>query len=240
MLAAGWGGAGSVVKDSHRNFFESRIIEHALPTTLDWSDSATPKVASVASESQVKYCVRDDYDAPHFSRSLRWDDTDESPPLSEASAYTGLTPLALSEWLRVQPMIAWPTTYSGLEAIGLGSGVIDWLELAIAAQDSGTVPEADVIQAFLYVMSQRATHELLATSGSLLEHFKVLTQRLKDLMSGSVKPAVRPRVEAKLVENVVAELGGMTAAAWPNSILKAEEKMDYCKSAWSDSGRCAG
>ena len=87
---------------------------------------------------------------------------------AKSEHYEGLTPLGVSEWLRITPASQWPSTYVGLRQIGLGSGLVEWLELAVALHVGTAHAEVKVVEAFLYLMSRRDTYESLAKSEGLL------------------------------------------------------------------------
>ena len=94
----------------------------------------------------------DDFEVPAFLRSQADDRTlpaflrkrdqiiDHHDPRywAKSEHYEGLTPLGVSEWLRITPASQWPSTYVGLQQMGLGVALVDWLELAMAS-NAGTV-----------------------------------------------------------------------------------------------------
>lgn len=158
------------------------------------------------------------FDIPAFLRRRDGDIDHDNPRYwSDSEGYTGLTPLGLSEWLRITPVAEWPKTYLELRQIGLGAWVVDWLELTMASRDAGRLPERTVVDAFLYVMSQQDTHEFLTKSLGLLQSFKVIALRLRGLFTGS-SGAGCPSVDAKLVEEMMVALDGMTADTWPEPV----------------------
>ena len=78
--------------------------------------------------------------------------------------------------------------------------------------------EAKVVEAFLYVMSRRETHESLARSEGLLGALKATVLRLRTVFSSD--PSVRPAsIDQTLVEAMVAVLEGMTTSAWPDQVF---------------------
>lgn len=206
MLAAGWGGAGSVLYSRESALF----VDYNLMQPAVMRRSATIKFKRSSDE---------DLDIPVFLRK-RDDDIDHANPQhwSESEGYKGLTPLGLSEWLSITPMAEWPKTYTELRQIGLGAWVVDWLELTVASCDVGALPEQTVVEAFLYVMSQRDTQESLKKSLGLLQSFKAI---LKGLFAGT--PSVsQTSVDARLVEEVMNALEGMTADMWPAQVYAME------------------
>ena len=205
MLAAGWGGTGSVLYSSGPALF------------MDYSELP----AVMRRSATIKFCrsPQVEMDIPAFLRK-RDDDIDHENPQhwSESEDYRGLTPLGLSEWLCITPSSEWPKTYTELRQIGLGAWVVDWLELTAATSDVRSLPEQTVVEAFLYVMSQRDTQESLKKSLGLLQSFKVI---LKSLFAG-IPSASQTSVDAKLVEDVMDALDGMTADMWPAQVYAME------------------
>ncbi len=134
---------------------------------------------------------------------------------AESEHYEGLTPLGISEWLRLTPASQWPSTYAGLRQMGLGVGLVDWLELAVASQAGAVHAESKVVEAFLYLMSRRDTYESLAKSEGLIGALQSTVLRLRELLARSAeeKPA---SVDLGLVEALVAGLAGMTTSSWPD------------------------
>lgn len=206
MLAAGWGGTGSVLYSRESALF---VDYSEMPAVMRRS-SATMKFRR---SPQVEMGI------PAFLRK-RDDDIDHANPQhwSESEDYRGLTPLGLSEWLSITPVAEWPKTYTELRQIGLGAWVVDWLELTVAACDIRSLPEQAVVEAFLYVMSQRDTQESLKKSLGLLQSFKVI---LKSLFAG-IPSASQTSLDARLVEEVMDALDGMTADTWPAQVYAME------------------
>jgi len=63
----------------------------------------------------------------------------------ESVAYTGLSPLGLVQWLCDNRHDEWPSTFAALRGVGIGSELVDWLELVIG----DGLAEAEVVAAFL-------------------------------------------------------------------------------------------
>ena len=153
---------------------------------------------------------------------------------AESEHYEGLTPLGISEWLRLTPASQWPSTYAGLRQMGLGVGLVDWLELAVASQAGAVHAEAKVVEAFLYLMSRRDTYESLAKSVGMIGALQSTVLRLGEALSGS--SAVTPAsIDVRLVEAMMAGLDGMTTSTWPDRVFElccsAEEGGDARSSA---------
>ena len=149
---------------------------------------------------------------------------------AESGHYSGLTPLGVSEWLRVTPVSEWPASYMGLRQMGVGEWLVDWLELVVASHQGAVYPEPKVVQAFLYLMSGRDTHESLAKSEGLLGALKSTVLRLRGMFAGD--PAERPaNIDVALVEAMVAVLDGMTASAWPDRVFSMDAAVDEARDA---------
>ena len=63
----------------------------------------------------------------------------------ESVAYTGLSPVGLVQWLCVNDRSEWPSTYALLRGVGVGSELVDWLELVVG----DGLAEGEVVAAFL-------------------------------------------------------------------------------------------
>ena len=149
---------------------------------------------------------------------------------AESEHYEGLTPLGISEWLRLTPASQWPSTYAGLRQMGLGVGLVDWLELAVASQAGAVHAESKVVEAFLYLMSRRDTYESLAKSEGLMGALQSTVLRLREVLAGG--PAATPTsVDLKLVEAMVAGLDGMTTSAWPDGVFEMGGAVDEVRDA---------
>jgi len=171
-------------------------VGYQAGSSLDWGDADTPMFLRSAARS-----------VDHINLRYR----------SDSEGYAGLSPLGLSEWLRNTPVAEWPKTYSELRQIGLGAWVVDWLELTMSTREDRALPEQTVVGAFLYVMSQRDTHESLAKSVGLIHGFKATVQRLKGLFTSDANDA-RPSVDVRLVEEMMVVLDDMTANKWPDRV----------------------
>jgi uncharacterized protein (DUF2267 family) len=109
--------------------------------------------------------------------------------------------------------------------MGLGAWMVDWLELVMASHGGSTHAEAKVVEAFLYVMSRRATHESLARSEGLLGALKATVLHLQAIFSND--PSARPAsIDLTSAEAMVSVLEGMTTGAWPDRVLSLGEVGD--------------
>jgi len=223
MLPAGWGGTGTIKfsRSDALRWTANDSPDTVLGTLRD--DLAMPTQAMEIQENHPSiYGVPDAPETPVFSRSL--------PPAirrnderlwSKLEHYTGLTPLGLSQWLRVRPTSQWPTTYSALRKSGLGAWVVDWLELSVAGRDGACRDESAVVRAFVYLMSRRDTRESLEKTLGLLQSIQTTVAQIKQLIKGDQDDASYdfPHVDAALVEIVRRALDGMTALDWPDDVF---------------------
>jgi Ca-activated chloride channel family protein len=123
----------------------------------------------------------------------------------------------LSEWLGRTPQSQWPRTYAGLRRIGLGSAVLDWLELVIGTDATGPLEETAVVASFLRVLSQGEMVESLAQSRGSADAIKAIAAWLRSL-GGSVADTQAPGIDIALTERLIAALDGITAETWPAAV----------------------
>jgi Ca-activated chloride channel family protein len=246
MVPAGWGGTGTVRFSRSSGVLAGRVAENApdlqvMPVPAVWrtmSSRPSSMQAGSMDDLEVPAFLRrqaDDVALPAFLRK-RDQIIDHHDPRywARSEHYEGLTPLGVSEWLRITPASQWPSTYVGLRQMGLGVGLVDWLELAMAT-NAGTVhAESKVVEAFLYLMSRRDTYESLAMSEGLLGALQSTVMRLRELLSGTTA-ATPASVDLGLVEAMVAGLDGMTTSDWPDRVFElggaVEEVRDVKESA---------
>ena len=103
--------------------------------------------------------------------------------------------------------------------MGLGVGLVDWLELTIATHAGTLYAEPKVVEAFLHLMSRRDTYESLAKSEGLLGALQSTVLRLREALSGS-SAASPASVDVGLVESMAEGLDGMTAGTWPDMVFE--------------------
>lgn len=216
MVPAGWGGTGTLMFSRGGAYFETRATGYHSGG-LDWSDVDALYRVRLAQNSPNTY--RTHADSSVFPCKLSHVIDRANPRYWSGSE---LTPLGLSEWLRITPVSEWPKTYTALRQIGLGAWVVDWLELVIATSDAGSLPEQTVVETFLFVMSQRGTHEALTNSHAILPTFKLIVQRLKGLCITSLGTD-RPSVDALLAEKIMTTLDGIVADAWTDEVFTMGE-----------------
>jgi Ca-activated chloride channel family protein len=227
MVPAGWGGMGKVRFSRSSAVLAGRVGGNApdmqvMSVPAVWRTNKTlPSSLQSGSmgDLEIPAFLRrqaDDVALPAFLRKRdQIIDHQDLRYWAESEHYEGLTPLGISEWLRLTPASQWPSTYAGLRQMGLGVGLVDWLELAVASQAGAVHAESKVVEAFLYLMSRRDTYESLAKSEGLIGALQSTVLRLRELLARSAeeKPA---SVDLGLVEALVAGLAGMTTSSWPD------------------------
>lgn len=211
MVPAGWGGTGSVM--------------------FSLSMMSVPALFRTGRKPSTKFSTMDGLAIPAFLRKRdQIIDQQDRRYWTETEYYSGLTPLGVSEWLRITPASEWPTTYMGLRQMGVGEWLVDWLELEMASHEGTLYAESKVVEAFLYLMSRRDTYESLARSEGLLGALKSAVLRLSGVFASD--PATRPTsVDVALVEAMVAVLDGMTASAWPDRVFSLGGAVDEVRDA---------
>jgi Ca-activated chloride channel family protein len=210
MTPAGWGGVGSIKFSRRQVVSEDQVDYLQAPAVF--------RKARKVQDTSDQYL-----DIPAFLRkSSSAIDHDDRRYCSKSECYTGLTPLGVSEWLRITPISVWPKSYSELRQIGLGAGIVDWLELSIAIHSDKPIPEPTVVAAFLYAMSQQDTREALSKSLGFVQGFKITVQQLKYMFTNNASDA-RPSVDVQLVEKIMLVLDGMTADEWPDRVYALVE-----------------
>ena len=218
MVPAGWGGMGTVRFSRSSGILANRVGGHAP----DMQAMSVPAVwrTNKTLPSSLQPGSMDDFEVPAFLRK-RDQIIDHQDPRywAKSEHYEGLTPLGVSEWLRITPASQWPSTYVGLRQMGLGVGLVDWLELAMASHAGAAHAESKVVEAFLYLMSRRDTFESLAKSEGLLSALHSTVVRLRELVSVSTA-ATPASVDVGLVEAIAAGLDGMTTSAWPDGVFE--------------------
>ncbi|MCK6431731.1 MAG: VWA domain-containing protein [Aquabacterium sp.] len=222
MVPAGWGGMGSVMFSRRSTLAEAPAVDYLKSGTTNYGDFdalSAPAVYRTARHASPDLSMQDDAFIPAFLRRRdRIIDHQDSRYWSESEHYAGLTPLGVSEWLRMTPAPDWPKTYADLRLIGLGTWLVDWLELSMANHAGVVHPESGVVEAFVYLMARKETHDSLANSEGLLGVFRSTIQRLREMFAGGTVDAPNS-VDVLLVEAMAAVLNGMTASMWPDGVF---------------------
>lgn len=207
MLPAGWGGTGSVMQC----------------LAVDYSALDVPAVCRKGrndTTSKQMDPVADRYDIPAFLRRKPVEiDRQNEQYWGTTPEYTGLTPLGLADYLNRTARAQWPTTYAGLRQIGLGGGVVDWLELVIATKETGGAwPEATVVATFLTVMALPETAATLTRAGSRRPSIASLAQSLRGLFDRKAQVPAE-HIEPQLANLLMAALDGLSAERWPDKVF---------------------
>lgn len=230
MMPAGWSGVGSVRFSRRRKHHDSpsgtaapAIQADAAPSV--WRMSKAPRRLAQAS-------LMDDFELPAFLRR-DVDDASDSDDLRQreqilvrkdphywlrSEHYHGLTPLGVCEWLRLTPETHWPTSYEGLRQIGLGQGLVDWLELVLATCSGTVYAEALVVGAFTHLMSLQDIHGALTKLEDPPATERITAHTLQQLFLGTGQ-AFPQGVDLGLVKALVAGLEGMRARGWPDRVF---------------------
>lgn len=109
------------------------------------------------------------------------------------SAYAGLTPAGFVEWLRLNPDNV-PESYAALREAGLPQAVVDWLELVVGAGQT----ESDVVRAFVQVMNRQ--------SFTLKQSWAATLSKLESASSTGSGP---------LHDRIGKAMSTLTATSWP-------------------------
>lgn len=236
MLAAGWGGQGSVT-DPHGMLrvrssncasfirFSKTHVASSLAVPAVWRTHRSP--AADLMDAQIAGSL-DDFEIPAFLRKQSepakfrdiqvWMAPPSTAPfwvsligedeqvLTEGRPKGGLSPAGLTEGLKRSPRSVWPKTYKELEGIQLVPRVIEWLEVVIGQGK----PEAEVVQSFLEVMC-RMDFTLRQT----------VTGALRNILSPSNKH--QSALQSELQDRISKALEGVSATSWPASVLDYAE-----------------
>ncbi|MDP4301974.1 VIT and vWA domain-containing protein [Leptothrix discophora] len=229
MVPAGWAGTGTAMFSRSAVFHETRVVDDQTSGSLDWNDGnalPVPAVFRTVREPSAKFCLIDEITIPAFLRKRdQIIDQQDRRYWTESEHDSGLTPLGVSEWLRITPASEWPTTYMGLRQMGVGEWLVEWLELVMASRQDTPYPEPKVVEAFLYLLSRRDTHEALVKSEGLLGALESTVLRLRGIFAG--EPDDRSvGINGVLVEAMAAVLDGMTASAWPDRVFSMGGAVD--------------
>ena len=236
MLAAGWGGQGSVTDPLGTPRFRSSNSNPAVrfSRTHDAGSLAVPAVwrthrspAADLTDAQIAGSL-DDFEIPSFlrmqSETAKFRDIQvwKAPPstapfwvslngedeqvLTEGRPNGGLSPAGLTEGLKRSPRSVWPKTYKELEGIQLVPRVIEWLEVVIGQGQ----PEAEVVQAFLQVMNQMDFTLRQTVTGAL-----------RNILSPGNKH--QSALQSELQDSISKALEDVAAMSWPKGVLDYAE-----------------
>lgn len=236
MLAAGWGGQGSVTDPLGTPRFRSSNSNPAIrfSRTHDAGSLAVPAVwrthrspAADLMDAQIAGSL-DDFEIPAFLRKQSepakfrgiqvWMVPPSTAPfwvsligedeqvLTEGRPKGGLSPAGLTEGLKRSPRSVWPKTYKELEGIQLVPRVIEWLEVVIGQGQ----PEAEVVQAFLEVMCRMDFTLRQTVTGALMNIHSPGTKNFSAL-------------QGELQDRISKAMEGVSPTSWPASVLDYAE-----------------
>ncbi|MBS0493387.1 MAG: VWA domain-containing protein [Proteobacteria bacterium] len=195
MLAAGWGGTGSV------NALASATPSLAgITVPAVWRSKRTSAAARVDALAAGSL---DDLQIPAFLRKA-------AAPLfapPKRPARIQRTPAQLMDWLRATPPAQWPCSYDGLLQIGVPRAQVDELR-RIAAADHAA--QATVVQAFLLLLAQPELRDALADTEAMCAAFDAALARAPAWL-GLDAPAATPA----WLQELAASLIDLSADAWP-------------------------
>lgn len=188
MLAAGWGGEGSVLHAGGAALSQRAaltplpVVWHARRAIPDLGDAMLCLSFDAVDPSADG--PGHDHEPGHFRHSERWMDS-------------GLTPLGLRHWLAQQTPVAWPDDRDGLMQIGVPLTIVDWL---LRCADARRQPESAVIAAFLQAVRQHIFPGEPRPGGGAAQ-----------------RPACPPS-HRRLAVRMRAALAGMTPLEWPSTL----------------------
>lgn len=191
MVPAGWGGTGSVQ-------FDAMLAAPASAPML-MRTRGLPVAAAAGG-------------APGRLMKMQANSAAEAAAMAPAG-----TPRALGAWLRKAPASAWPTTYAALAAQGIPQEVVDWLELVMAALDGRQRTEATVVASFLHLLANVLVFEQSDQPEGVLRGTANAVRRLREAF-GRGPASMAPDVDMRFVEQLAAQLAGMTPQRWPDPV----------------------
>ncbi len=191
MVPAGWGGTGSVQ-------FDAMLAAPASAPML-MRTRGLPVAAAAGG-------------APGRLMKMQANSAAEAAAMAPAG-----TPRALGAWLRKTPASAWPTSYAALGAQGIPQEVVDWLELVMAALDGRQRTEATVVASFLHLLANVLVFEQSGQPEGVLRGTANAVRRLREAF-GRGPASVPPDVDMRFVEQLAAQLAGMTPQRWPDPV----------------------
>lgn len=191
MVPAGWGGTGSVQ-------FDAMLAAPASAPML-MRTRGLPVAAAAGG-------------APGRLMKMQANSAAEAAAMAPAG-----TPRALGAWLRKAPASAWPTSYAALAAQGIPQDVVDWLELVMAVLDGRQRTEATVVASFLHLLANVLVFEQSGQSEGVLRGTANAVRRLREAF-GRGPASMAPDVDMRFVEQLAAQLAGMTPQRWPDPV----------------------
>lgn len=231
MMAAGWGGAGSVMMSAGPRMADmmvhaslaSRDVYRSLKSDMSGVDLMSIFAGS-AREPVVGalFCIETSDEPPQRHMTVEFYNPNH---MARTGHYNGLTPLGLSVWLNMRARDQWPRALAALRQTGLGDPVVDWLELVVASGAPDGTDERDLVETFVCLLGARETFEALYASvdkpGDAGWFPPAFAQGLPDLAAFLDASGRAPEIQA-LVARLREGLAGMRADAWPARVFAME------------------
>jgi len=225
MLAAGWGGTGSVRLSNAASKISYSMAAPVAPSVAfsnkavseasqDYGGMATPSVwrtnrtAAASRVDALSSGGMDDYEIPAFLRKQV--DGVQLNARFGAPDEPGITPAEFSDWLLARKPLQWPHFYAELRNIGLGLALCEWLELEIGAGKD----EATVVGEFISVV--------LSFGFTTGYGFGKAMQVIKS----AIHLEKQIPIDAKLSANIGARLKGLQASKWPEAVLNFPQALE--------------
>jgi hypothetical protein len=121
--------------------------------------------------------------------------------------YVGITPAGLEEWLNIHSKSDRPKTYAGLQNLGLGLSICEWLEFEIG---SGHI-ESAVVNAFIAVMQGFGFVKLAGLHKTV------------NAIKSAISPTKTIPFDEELASLILKGLQGIQPGKWPNSVVNFPE-----------------
>lgn len=203
MLPAGWGGAGTVLRNGS-------LRQPAIWRRESVSD-AMRAASNVAPYNAIPMFRKGD---PELRASMPNRRAPRSLALRLAdfwrldSGPVYLSPLALHRMLATTPCALWDRSYDELLASNIDPALVAWLRNSFGT----TCPEEEVVASFLCCMAQPEMRRILSGVAALP---LLAAARLAKLMRRSPQRALPATADARLVARMAQALAGVRADAWP-------------------------
>ena len=97
--------------------------------------------------------------------------------------------------------------------------MVEWLEIAIAANNDKALTEEIVVRTFLFVMARRDTFDRLSLTQAAEVRANGFVQVVKGIFS-TVYGGSETGVDLQLADEIAAALQGMTADMWPDQVYE--------------------
>lgn len=227
MLPAGWGGVGSATHDTMSYDLDFMCIEDLESASMVRPQSAQRSQRVCEPNNHWDDSQMDNFDIPMLlrrSKSVCEPEQDSSEGFncnnpqhwSVTAHYIGMTPLGLSQWLQATSQEHWPATYAELNAMGLGAGVVDWLELGLIGNGEKVFSELQVVRAFVLLLAQPQVFELLGKTQAVDDAFSEILTHYKGGSEGIAE------LDETLLQSLISRLHGLTSINWPEKLFSLD------------------